>query len=419
MKEIIVVGGGAAGMMAAITAAQNGAKVTLYEKNEKLGKKIYITGKGRCNVTNDCEPDNFFANIVSNSKFMYSSYYGFDNTCVMSMIEAEGCKLKTERGNRVFPFSDHSSDIISVFQRILRNKGVKVCLNTGVKELCVDDNICYGVRLLDGTIQRADSVIVATGGLSYASTGSTGDGIRWAQKLNHKIKKCMPALVPFETEEEWVKDLQGLSLKNVGLEMVAGKKKLYSGFGEMMFTHFGVTGPLILSASSYYASYIGKKEEKAEPVRLILDIKSALSEEQLDKRILRDFEKDSNKMFKNGLNELLPSKMIPVIIKLSGIDPDKQINLVTKEERKRLVDLLKALELNVTGTRDFNEAIITQGGVSVKDINPSTMESKLISGLYMCGEMIDVDALTGGYNLQVAWSTGHLAGESAVLGENN
>lgn len=415
MKDIVVVGGGAAGMMAAITAAQNGAKVTLYEKNEKLGKKIYITGKGRCNVTNDCEPDNFFANVVSNSKFMYSSYYGFDNTCVMALIEGEGCRLKTERGNRVFPVSDHSSDIISALHRLLKKNNVEIKLNTKINGVLVDDDTCFGVRLDDGFEHKADAVIVATGGLSYQSTGATGDGISWAKKLNHKIVDCMPALVPFTIQEDWGKELQGLSLKNVGLEMIAGKKCLYSGFGEMMFTHFGVTGPLILSASSYYASYIGKKKENAEPVKLILDVKSALSDEQLDKRILRDFEKDSNKKFRNGLGELLPSKMIPIVIELSGIDQDKQINLVTKEERKHLVDTLKRMELNITGTRGFNEAIITQGGVSVKDINPSTMESKIVNGLYMCGEMLDVDALTGGYNLQVAWSTGHLAGESATL----
>lgn len=400
-------------MMAAIAAASNGAKVTLYEKNEKLGKKIFITGKGRCNVTNDCDPENFFANVVTNSKFMYSSYYGFDNSCVMSLLESEGCRLKTERGNRVFPVTDHSSDIISTLHKILRSLNVDIRLNSEVKGLICEEGSCVGVELSDSR-NNADAVIVATGGVSYQTTGSTGDGIRWAKGLEHKTIDCRPALVPFTIKEEWVKQLQGLSLKNVGLEMMCGKKTLYSGFGEMMFTHFGVTGPLILSASSYYASYLKKKKENDEDVILKLDLKTALTTEQLDKRLIRDFEKENNKKFRNGLGDLLPSKMIPIIIELSEIDPEKPINLVTREERTRLVALLKNLELTVTGTRGFNEAIITQGGISVKDINPSTMESKLISKLYFCGEVLDVDALTGGYNLQVAWSTGHLAGESAA-----
>lgn len=417
MKKIIVVGGGAAGMMAAIAASEAGAEVTLLEKNEKLGKKIYITGKGRCNVTNDCDPEDFFGNVISNPKFMYSAYYGYDNTRIMDLINEMGCPLKTERGNRVFPVSDHSSDIINALAKKMRQNGVRVLLNKNVKKLLVNDGCCRGLLTSQNETYEADAVIVATGGLSYPTTGSTGDGIEWAKDNGHNIVECAPALVPFNIKEEWVKELQGLSLKNVGLKLVCAGKTVYEGFGEMLFTHFGVSGPLVLSASSYYSSYVARKPDAAKETRLILDLKSALEWEQLDKRILRDFEKYSNKMFKNSIGDMLPSKMIPVVIRLSGIDPDKAVNLITKEERKKLVDVLKSMELNVSSLRGFSEAIITRGGVSVKDINPSTMESKKIENLYFAGEMIDVDALTGGFNLQVAWSTGHLAGESAVYKE--
>lgn len=415
MKNVIVVGGGAAGMMAAIAAAENGAKVKLFEKNEKLGKKIYITGKGRCNVTNNCEAEDFFANVVTNSKFMYSSYYGFDNNRVYELIEENGCRLKTERGNRVFPVSDHSSDIISCLNRLMKNNKVEVFLNSEVSGLIIKEQKCRGAILKNNKEVEADSVIVATGGLSYQSTGSTGDGMKWAKESEHRIVDCSPALVPFVIKEEWVKSLQGLSLKNVSLEMTCGKKKLYSGFGEMMFTHFGVTGPLILSASSYYSKFMRNSKNSDSDVIITLDLKSALSAEQLDKRLIRDFERDNNKKFRNGLGDLLPSKMIPIIIELSGIDPDKAINLVTKEERNSIVSLLKNMSLTVVGTRGYNEAIITQGGISVKDINPSTMESKIVNDLYFCGEVLDLDALTGGFNLQIAWSTGHLAGESSAI----
>lgn len=410
MGTCIIVGGGAAGMMAAIAASDCGEKVILLEQNEKLGKKIYITGKGRCNVTNACDADTFFNNIVSNPKFMYSAFYGYDNNSVMSLIENSGCKLKVERGNRVFPVSDHSSDIINAFSRAMEKRGVKVRLNSKVESLIVRDNVCYGV-VCKNEEYLADRVILATGGISYESTGSKGDGINWAKDTGHNIIKCTPALVPFVIKEEWCKELQGLSLKNVSLTMEADGKKIYSDFGEMLFTHFGVSGPLILSASSYYAKYLSKKNKDVD-VRLKLDLKTGLDEEKLDKRILRDFEKYNNKRLKNGLNDLLPGKLIPVIIDLSGIDPEKEINIITKEERKRIVKLLKNLEMTVLTTRGFNEAIITQGGVAVKDINASTMESKIIKNLFFSGEMIDVDALTGGFNLQIAWSTGHLAGES-------
>lgn len=413
MNKVIVVGGGAAGMMAAIAASDVGADVTIVEKNEKLGKKLFITGKGRCNVTNDCEPDDFFSNVVSNPKFLYSAYYGYDNTRVMQLVEDMGCRLKTERGNRVFPVSDHSSDIINALSKKLKQNGVKVVLNKEVKELLIKDNTCHGILTSEGEI-IADRVILATGGLSYQSTGSTGAGINWARKLQHNIVQCAPALVPMNISEEWVKELQGLSLKNVGLKLMCKGKRIYEGFGEMLFTHFGVSGPLVLSASSYYSSYIAKHPDCENDAKLILDLKNALSREQLDKRILRDFENANNKMFRNSLDDLLPSKLIPVVVKLSGIDPEKKVNLVTREERERIIEILKGMEMNISSLRGFAEAIITRGGVSVKDINPSTMESKLISNLYFAGEMIDVDALTGGFNLQAAWSTGHLAGECAA-----
>lgn len=406
-KKCIVIGGGAAGMMAALAAAGNGIDVELLEKNEKLGKKIYITGKGRCNVTNDCEPDAFFANVVSNPKFLYSAFYTFDPSQIMELLQANGCALKVERGNRVFPVSDHSSDVIKTMQKALLDKKVKISLQTEVKSLLVKDGNCVGVELGNGRKIEADAVVVATGGISYASTGSTGDGYRFAKQTGHKMVETKPALVPFTVKENWPLSLQGLALKNVEVTLVDGKKQIYNGFGEMLFTHFGISGPLILSASSYYAKkYYGKE------VELYIDLKPALTKEQLDKRILRDFEEKQNKQFKNALDGLLPSKMIPVIIQLTQIPADKFIHDVTREERMALVELLKKLPLTVTGTRPFNEAIITQGGVSVKDINPSTMESKIIKNLYFAGEVLDLDALTGGFNLQIAWSCGYLAGNS-------
>lgn len=409
MKKCIVVGGGAAGMMAAIKAAEAGAEVTLFEKNEKLGKKIYITGKGRCNVTNDCEPDNFFANVVSNPKFMYSAYYSFDQTRVMELIEENGCALKVERGNRVFPVSDHSSDIIKALARALESKKVKIFLNKEISKLIVEDGVAKGVADSKGKEYFSDEVIICTGGMSYATTGSTGDGYRFAKESGHSIVELKPALVPFTVKESWPLSLQGLALKNVSVILKSGKKKIYEGFGELLFTHFGISGPLILSASSYYAKKYFDRE-----VELFIDCKPALTEEQLNKRLLRDFADRQNKQLKNALDGLLPSKMIPVIIELSGIDAKTYIHDLTKEQRQILISLVKNLPLTVTGTRNFNEAIITQGGIQLKEINPSTMESKLVSHLYFAGEVLDVDALTGGYNLQVAWSTGALAGQSAV-----
>jgi len=434
MQKVIVIGGGAAGMMAAVAAATQGnaaggRKVTLIEKNEKLGKKLFITGKGRCNVTNAADMEVLFANVCTNEKFLYSAFYQFDNRAVMDFLEKAGCPLKIERGDRVFPVSDHSSDVIAAFNRELKRLGVEILLNTEVKRLLTRENkpeecgtneedgkkkadkftsVITGVELSNHKIMEADCVIVCTGGISYASTGSTGDGYRFAEATGHRMVECKPSLVPLETAEDWCRDLMGLSLRNVGLRMKNEKKELYNGFGEMLFTHFGVSGPLVLSASAYYS------KQKKENVSIFIDLKPALNEEQLDKRILRDFEESKNKQFKNALNGLFPTRLIPVMIQLSGIDPDKKVNEITREERKQFVSLIKNLPLTVTGTRPFAEAIITQGGVSVKDINPSTMESKKVQGLYFAGEVLDLDAMTGGFNLQIAWSTGHLAGESVT-----
>ena len=410
MSKVIVVGGGAAGMMAAISAAGQGHQVLLLEQNEKLGKKLFITGKGRCNVTNACETEKLFENVVSNPKFLYSAFYTFDNRQMMEFLEKAGCPLKIERGERVFPVSDHSSDIIAAMQHMLHKNNVEVRLHTKVDVILLDaDNpkVVRGVILADGRREEADAVILATGGLSYPSTGAVGDGYRMTQRLGHTVKEPKPALVPFEIAEKWCTDLQGLSLKNVGLKMVENKKTVYQGFGEMLFTHFGVSGPLILSASSFY----GKCKKKDE-VTLELDLKPALSEEQLDKRILRDFEDNQNKQFKNVIGSLFPAKLTPVMIMLSDISPEKKIHEITKEERKQLLYHTKHLILHITGVRDFTEAIITQGGISVKEVNPSTMESKLVKGLFFAGEVLDLDALTGGFNLQIAWSTGYLAGKS-------
>ena len=405
MIKTIIVGGGAVGMMAAYHAALNGQKAVLYEKNEKLGKKVYITGKGRCNITNASDMDVLFNNVMSNRKFLYSAFYAYDNQQVISFFEDNGTPIKIERGNRVFPVSDHSSDVINCLARAMKKSGVEVCLNTEVKGILIEDGAAKGVVLADGEKCLADKVIVATGGLSYKTTGSTGDGMRWAKDVGHTVVDCTPSLVPFNIKENWTRELQGLALKNVSVSIYNGKKKLYEDFGEMLFTHFGVSGPMILSASGSIKPSLFKEE-----LTLYIDLKPAIDQEQLDKRILKMFEETINKQFKNSINKLLPAKMIPVIIELSGIDPDKKVNEISKEERQGLVKLLKKLPCTVVGLRDWNEAIITKGGISVKEINPSTMESKLIKGLYFCGETLDLDALTGGYNLQIAWSTGYLAG---------
>lgn len=409
MGKVVIIGGGAAGMAAGIAAAGRGHEVHIYEKNEKLGKKIYITGKGRCNVTNACDMETLFQSVVTNSKFLYSSFYGFNNYDVMDLVEAAGCPLKTERGGRVFPVSDKSSDIISAFSGKLKDLGVQVHLHEEIKELIVEDGICCGIVLKKNREKvSADAVIVCTGGLSYPTTGSTGDGYRFAKAAGHTVTELSPALVPFETREPVVKDLQGLALKNVEAAIFKGNKELYREFGEMLFTHFGVSGPVLLSASSYVA-----KELKKGPLVLSIDLKPALTEEQLDARILREFEGTINKRFKNALAHLYPAKMIPVMIERSGIAPEKKVNEVTRQERQALIDVTKHFCLTLTGLRDYKEAIITQGGVVVKEINPKTLESRLVKHLYFAGEVLDVDAVTGGFNLQAAWSTGWAAGSYA------
>lgn len=407
MDKIIVVGGGASGCMAALAAARNGRKVTLFEQNEKLGKKLFITGKGRCNVTNACDTQDLFQNVVTNRKFLYSALYGFDNTAVMEFFERAGCPLKIERGGRVFPVSDHSSDIIRALERELKKAGVIIKLRTKVKGLSIENNKITGVILADGSSVEADSVLIATGGLSYPATGSDGGGHRMARDAGITVTDCRPALVPFVIQEECCKALQGLALKNVRASLIFQGKVIYSDFGELLFTHFGVSGPLVLSAGSVYAQKVRDGQ-----CTLSLDLKPALSGEQLDRRILRDFEENKKKQFKNAIGGLFPIRLIPVMIEVSGIHPDKKVNEISREERRRFVDRIKNWELTVTGTRDFNEAVITQGGVGVKEVNPSTMESRKIKGLFFAGEILDVDALTGGFNLQIAWSTGYLAGSS-------
>ena len=400
-------------MMAAYAAAESGHAVTLLEQNEKLGKKLFITGKGRCNLTNASDMEQLFANVVSNRKFLYSAFYSYDNEQVISFFESHGMPTKTERGNRVFPVSDHSSDVIAALSTALWGQHVEVLLHTKVNRLLLEkrdeEKRVTGVELADHTKMHADAVIVATGGISYPSTGATGDGYRMAEESGHKMVSPTPALVPMEMKEPWVRDLQGLSLRNVRMSVTRGKKKLYEDFGEMLFTHFGVSGPLVLSASGCIPAKAFDQE-----LSMTIDLKPALDVEQLDHRILREFDEMKNKQFKNSLGHLLPAKMIPVMIALSGIDPDTKVNEISREQRQNLLHLFKNMPLTITGLRDFKEAIITKGGVSVKDINPSTMESKLVQGLYFCGEVLDLDALTGGYNLQIAWSTGHLAGISVL-----
>ena len=413
MQRVIVVGGGAAGMMAAIRAAELGNKVLLLEKNEKLGKKIYITGKGRCNLTNACDTEELFGNVPRNARFLYSAFYTFSNWQTIAFFEDNGLKTKTERGERVFPVSDHSSDVIATLKRRLEKEGVEVRLHTTVAGLLTveADGQPYvrGVRLSDGRELAADRVIIATGGVSYPATGSTGDGYRFAKELGHTVTRCIPSLVPFEAAEDWVPKLQGLSLKNISVSIYKDSKRLYEGFGEMLFTHFGVSGPLLLSASSLVNDYWNRF-----PLQLKIDLKPALTEQQLDKRILRDFEENANKSLKNAVQKLFPARLVPVMTALSGIPEEKRVNEITREERAAFVQLIKGLPVTLTGFRDFKEAIITRGGVSVKEVNPSTMESKLVKGLFFAGEVLDLDALTGGFNLQIAWSTGYTAGDSLV-----
>lgn len=391
-------------MMAAVCSAKEGNQVTLLEKNEKLGKKLFITGKGRCNLTNAGDIEDLMSHVVTNPEFLYSAFYSFTNDQMMEWMEEWGCPVKVERGNRVFPVSDKSSDVIRAMERELSRRKVSVKLHTEVKKIVIEDGSVRGAEIKGGRILKADKVIVATGGVSYPSTGSTGDGHFFAEKTGHKVTHLEPALVPFHVDGTICSRLQGLSLKNVEASLYADGKRIYKEFGEMLFTHFGVSGPVILSASSYAVKHKGKD------LKLLIDLKPALSEDQLDHRILKDFQENINKEFKNSLGKLLPKKMIPVILELSGIPEEKKVHEITKNERRNLTALLKAMPLSVTGTRGFKEAIITHGGVDVKEINPSTMESKKVQGLYFAGEVLDLDALTGGYNLQIAWSTGYLAG---------
>lgn len=475
MGKILVIGAGAAGMMAAIAAASGHERVTLIEKNEKTGKKLFITGKGRCNVTNACDTQGLFSNVMEHSKFLYSAIYGFDNVRVMDFFENKGCRLKVERGLRVFPYSDHSSDIIRTLEKEMDRLGIEVMLNNEVKEIITEDiedieenidskednleNIAHELALLidrnekkdkyesrndkktgkglvhqkkvcackvldlktgQTKLMKTDRIIVATGGISYPLTGSTGDGYRLAGECGHSVSALMPALVPFGIKEKWCGRLQGLSLKNVQLTLYCDKSRIYSDFGEMLFTHYGVSGPLVLSASSHYVHYIKKMIKKNKikdysdvKTEISIDLKPALSKEQLDKRVLRDFDENKNKQFRNAISGMFPSKLVPLMPELTGINPEKKVNEVTRQERDNFVSVIKDMRLTVTELRGYDEAVITSGGVEVSQINPSTMESKLVKGLYFAGEVLDVDALTGGFNLQIAWSTGYLAGKSA------
>lgn len=407
MTKLLVIGGGAAGMMAAVHAARMGHEVHLFEKNEKLGKKLYITGKGRCNLTNNCPVEELFPAVIRNPKFLYSAFYTYPSQSVMEFFENAGVPLKTERGNRVFPRSDHSSDIIKGLERQLKEAGAKVYLRQEVTRILKEGSQAAGIELSDGRQIKAPNVLVATGGLSYPSTGSTGDGYVFARECGHTVTDLSPSLVPLLTAEDYIPRLQGLSLKNVSLDIYRGKKRIFHDFGEMMFTHNGVTGPMILSASSQAGKWLGQENLQAR-----VDLKPALTPEQLDQRILRDFQAGLNRQFKNVVTGLFPSSLTPVIIELSGISPEKKVHDISKKERMDFGNLIKAFPFTVTGMGDFKEAVITRGGVSVREVSPQTMESKKIKGLYFAGEVLDLDGLTGGYNLQIAWSTAYLAAQA-------
>ena len=411
-------------MMAAIAAAQGGGSVTLLEKNEKLGKKIYITGKGRCNLTNNCDRDEFFRNLVHNPRFLYSSFSAWDNYSMMGWVEEMGTPVKTERGNRVFPVSDKASDVTAALTRALKELQVEVRLRTQVTGLVIEDGVCRGVTVTEAAGGRsgtetapgrerrlsADRVIVATGGLSYPSTGSDGDGYRWARSAGHTVTALTPALVPFEAtlaDGSPCAEMQGLSLKNVGVSVVQGGKVIYEDFGEMLFTHFGVSGPVLLSASSLVADRI-----KKGGLELLIDWKPALSEEELDGRLLREFDQARNSIIKNVMRRLLPASAVIPVLRAAGVPAETYIHEITREQRQRITGALKSFPVLLTGLRGYNEAIVTQGGISVKEINPATMESKLVPGLYFAGEILDIDGLTGGFNLQIAWATGHAAGSA-------
>ena len=410
MKNIAIIGGGPAGLMAAITAAQKyatSASVTLIEKNERIGRKLMITGKGRCNVTNNCDVDTLIKNTPKNARFLYSAFSKFTPQDVMNFFENNGVPLKTERGNRVFPVSDKAVDIVDALAKAAKKSGVKTICGE-VSHIILNGDVIEAVALKNGNFIKADAVVLATGGMSYPVTGSTGDGYRIAKALGHTVTDIKPSLVPLECHEGFCSRLSGLSLKNVTLSVYEeGKKKpVFSEQGEMLFTHFGISGPLVMSSSAYM------RKMESRRYTAVIDLKPALDTDQLDKRILRDFGEQTNKDFSNSLDKLLPKSLIPVIVGLSGIEPHAKVNQISREERIRLVSLLKNLTLNITGFRPIEEAIVTSGGISVKEINPTTMESKIINGLYFAGEIIDTDAFTGGFNLQIAFSTGYLAGSN-------
>lgn len=411
MAKILIIGGGAAGMAAAVFLGEKNHEVHLFEKNEKLGKKLFITGKGRCNITNTCDDETFFKSVVTNSKFLYSAFYGYSNQDVVSFFESLGLAVKEERGGRIFPVSDHSSDVIRVLEKRMKEFDVKIHLKSEAEAVLTEEDEAgghkiKGIRLKNGAEIFGDKVIIATGGFSYQATGSTGDGYTFAKETGHTVTQLHPALVPIVTKEEYVTQMQGLALKNIRFTVKDGKKILYDDFGELLFTHFGISGPLVLTASSY----IGKKLEKKE-LQGYIDLKAALTEEQLDARLLREFEAGINRQFKNVITGMFPAKLYPVILELGGILPEKKVNEITRKERQDFIYLIKHFPLTLMELRPFREAIITQGGVKVKEINPKTMESKLVKGLYFIGEVLDLDAVTGGFNLQIAWSTAKAAAE--------
>lgn len=411
MSRIIVIGGGAAGLLAAGIAAQNGANVLLLEKNKRVGRKICITGKGRCNVTNNCSESDFISNVVTNPRFLYSAINAFNTADTMSFFEGAGVSLKTERGNRVFPQSDKALDISNALERFAKSQGVKIISETSVRRIVAENDIISGVEDTKGNFYEASSVILATGGKSYPLTGSTGDGYRIARELGHTVIKPTPSLIPLECSSDVLSDcvsMQGLGLKNVGVKLLSDGKVIYNDFGELLFTHFGLSGPTVLSASTKL------KDLKDSRYTISVDMKPALDFETLDARLLRDLDKNKNKELRNSLSELLPVSMIPVVLRRLGFPDDLRCNAVTKEQRHALLELLKNLTFDISGVRPIDEAIITRGGIDVTEVSPKTMESKLIKGLYFCGEILDVDAYTGGFNLQIAFSTGYLAGQSAA-----
>ncbi len=412
--KVIVIGGGPAGMMSAIKSSEQGNEVILIEKNNVLGKKLAITGKGRCNITSSLSIDEFIKNTPGNGRFLYSVFNSFTNLDIINFIEKQGIKTKVERGNRVFPVTDNAKDVVNCFVKKIKEQKIKVILNTEVTEILKNnENVAIGIKTKNETI-KGDKIILATGGKSYPLTGSTGDGYKIAKKLGHTVTELKPSLVPLTTyEEELHKNLQGLSLKNVEIKMIdiSKNKEIYKDFGEMLFTHFGVSGPIILSASSHLVRYKNITELlKNRQIKIFIDFKPALTPEKLNQRILRDFEEQKNKSFKNSLDMLLPQKLIPEIIIKSEIDPEEKVNSITKEQREKLVNLLKRFEVTIKDFRPIEDAIITAGGINIKEINPKTMESKIIKNLYFAGEIIDVDAYTGGFNLQIAYSTGYVAG---------